>query len=54
MARLNPCEHDWMEWGSKRICVRCNKAEMRKDLPEWDYRQNGSIVKGERKKRRQK
>ncbi len=38
------CDHDWMRMGSREVCLKCNKARMRKDLPAWEVK-HGQVVR---------
>ena len=39
------CEkHDWMRMGSREVCLNCNLARMREDLPPWQV-EHGEIVR---------
>lgn len=40
------CQHDWMAMGSREVCVRCDQARMRKDLPAWEFdKKSRTVVK---------
>ncbi len=46
---MTECRHDWMRMGSREVCLNCNKARMRKDLPDWEVK-NGQVVRKSPKK----
>lgn len=41
------CDHDWMRMGSREVCLKCNKARMRKDLPAWEIKHSQVVRKSE-------
>ena len=38
------CQHDWMPIGSREVCIKCDKARMRNDLPAWEFDKRGAVV----------
>lgn len=46
------CQHDWMSIGSREVCVRCDKARMRQDLPPWEFDKKGRIVTKSKERKR--